>query len=141
MQKPYYIIIVGSGRLGSRLANQCSSDGHKVVVIDRDEGAFDRLSIEFTGYKMVGDATEKRMLISAQCSHADFVFAVTSNDNVNLMIAQMAMHLFDTPHVVVRIDDPAREALYREFGIHTISPTHLAADAFMSEIQSEMKGR
>ena len=34
------VIVVGCGRYGSLLANQVSSLGHSVVVIDRQEHAF-----------------------------------------------------------------------------------------------------
>jgi trk system potassium uptake protein TrkA len=49
----------------------------------------------------------------------------------NLMLAQVAKVIFEVPQVVARVFDPAREALYREFGIETISPVKLSADAFI----------
>lgn len=129
--KSKYVVVVGCGRLGGLLANRLSGDGHDLVIIDKRERAFDKLSTEFTGYKIMGDATEKAVLKQAEIGRADWVFAVTTQDNVNLMVAQIAKKIYDVPLVVARIYDTAREKVYREFEIETISPTKLTADAFM----------
>lgn len=126
-----YILIVGCGRLGSLLANQLSAAGHELVIIDRRSGSFERLSGEFTGYQLQGDGSEHSVLRQAEIHRADVVFAITSEDNVNLMVAQIASRIYNVPHVVARIFDPAREAIFRELGVQTISPTKLTADAFM----------
>jgi trk system potassium uptake protein TrkA len=124
------IIIVGCGRLGSKLANELSADGHQTVVIDIHRSAFDRLSVDFSGYTVVGDATEVEVLKEAGIEKAKTLFATSSADNVNLMVAQVAYVIFGVPNVVARVYDPKREAVYREFGIETISPTNLSAKVF-----------
>ena len=131
MANPQYIVIIGCGRLGSLLANTLSHDGHEVVVIDKNPDAFDKLSVNFSGYKITGEAIEQSVLQQADVAQADFFFAVTAHDNINLMVAQIARRIFDVPQVIARIDDPARETIYKEFGIETISPTQLTAEAFM----------
>ena len=134
MSQSHYIIIVGCGRLGGMLANSLSAAGHRLVVIDRKEIAFDKLSVEFSGFRIMGDAVEIETLREAKIEQADYVFATTTLDNINIMIAQIARKIFNVPHVVARVYDPARETLYREFDIETISPTKLAAHAFLERI-------
>jgi trk system potassium uptake protein TrkA len=134
-----YIIIVGYGRLGSLLANRLSSQGSSVVVIDKKETAFDKLSLEFSGFKIVGDAAELDVLRQAKIDKADCLLAVTNQDNLNLMVAQVARNIFHVPKVMARVFDPAREAVYRQFGIETISPTKLSADAFLNALQEPVE--
>ncbi|GAB4307899.1 MAG: hypothetical protein Kow00117_01170 [Phototrophicales bacterium] len=134
----HYIIIVGCGRLGSLLANNLSSAGHQLVVIDRNEAKFDKLSTEFSGFKIVGDAIEMSVLRRAHVEKADYLFAITTEDNLNLMVAQIAKIAFNVPHVIARVYDPAREAIYGEFGIETISPTKLAAQAFLDIMRKDV---
>lgn len=131
----HYIVIIGCGRLGSLLANELSRHGHDVIIVDRSPDAFERLSVEFSGYTIVGDASEQAVLKEADIQRAEFLFAVTSEDNINLMVAQIAKRIFNVAHVIARIDDPSREAVYREFGIDTISPTQLTADAFLQALK------
>lgn len=138
-KKSQYIVIVGCGRLGSMLASQLSSQGHSVVVIDQREACFSNLSSEFSGFSVVGDAAELATLRQAKVSKADCLLAVTSEDNVNLMVAQIARTVFEVPTVLARVFDPAREAIYQELEIDTISPTQLSADRFLQKLKEQFR--
>ncbi|MEM8808271.1 MAG: TrkA family potassium uptake protein [Cyanobacteria bacterium P01_G01_bin.38] len=139
MKKNQYIVVVGCGRLGAMLASRLSGQGHSVVVIDRHESAFEALSAEFSGFRVTGDAVEPATLRTAKVEKADCLLAVTDKDNLNLMVAQIAKHIFDVPQVLARIFDPARESIYREFEIATISPTQLSADAFLHTLSQQFQ--
>lgn len=134
MVKSLYIVIVGCGRLGGLLANRLSGSGHSVVVIDKREAAFNKLTSEFSGFQIIGDAVEMAVLRQAKADQADCLLATTREDNVNLMVAQVAKVVFDVPTVMARVFDPTRETIYREFGVTTISPTKLAADVFLQSL-------
>jgi trk system potassium uptake protein TrkA len=137
MAKSQYIVIVGCGRLGCILASRLSSQGHSVIIIDRDESTFKSLSVEFSGFQIIGDAAELAVLQSANTQKADCLLAVTGKDNLNLMVAQLAKTLFKVPTVLARVYHPLREAIYQEFGIGTISPTELAAEAFLQSLENQ----
>jgi trk system potassium uptake protein TrkA len=129
------IVVVGCGRLGGLLANRLSAAGNSVVVVDRREMAFDRLSPSFSGYRVLGDAVEFHVMQMARVEEADYLFATTVEDNTNLMVAQVAKYVFGVKHVIARVYDPAREHLYDGFGIETINPTLLSADKFLSMVK------
>ncbi|MBX2999753.1 MAG: TrkA family potassium uptake protein [Caldilineaceae bacterium] len=141
MSKNLYIVIAGCGRLGSLLANDLSKQGHSVVVIDRDESRFAELSAEFSGFTIVGDATEIEVLRRAKSNQADCFLAATNRDNVNLMLAQVAKTVFQVPIVIARIFDPSHEVVYQQLGIATISPTRLSAQAFQDAITQSGRGQ
>ena len=122
-----YTIIVGCGRLGATLANALSAEGKNVVIIDRNEEAFRKLSLSFGGIAMVGDATEEQTLTEANIRKASTVVVVTNNDNTNIFIAQIVKEMHHIPHVIARLYDPERECVYHEFGIETICPSVLSA--------------
>jgi trk system potassium uptake protein TrkA len=129
------IVVVGCGRLGGLLANKLSNAGNSVVVVDRKEIAFDKLSPNFSGYRVLGDAVEFHVMQMAKVDRADYLFATTMEDNTNLMVAQVAKYVFNVKHVIARVYDPARETLYDGFGIATINPTLLSADKFLSMVK------
>ena len=131
-----YIVIVGCGRLGSYLANQLSHVGHSVVVIDPVEDTLNDLSPDFSGFHVVGDATQMAVLKEAKLKQADVLFATTHWDNVNLMVAQVARKLFNVPHVLARVFDPRREEVFVQLGIETICPTSVAAEMFLIDVAS-----
>jgi len=134
MKNSLYIVIVGCGRLGADLANRLSRDGHAVVVIDRDEATFGALSADFSGFRVEGDATQMAVLKEAKLKKADILIATTHEDNVNLMVAQVAREILCVPHVLARVFDPRREQVYAQLGIETICPTSVAADMFLRAV-------
>ena len=127
-------MIVGCGRLGSRLANQLSREGNSIVVIDKDEITFNKLSPDFSGFRIHGDATQMAMLKEAKVKNADVLIAATQEDNVNLMVAQVAKKIFNVPHVLARVFDPRAEEVYAQLGIDAVCPTSVAAEKFFQAI-------
>jgi len=134
MNNNRYIVIVGCGRLGSHLANQLSREGHSVVVIDTDEATFNDLSPDFSGFRVEGDAVHMAVLKEAKLKKADVLIATTHEDNVNLMVAQVARKVFGVPNVLARVFDPKREEVYARLGIETICPTSVAAEMFLRAV-------
>jgi len=134
MKNNRYIVIVGCGRLGSHLANQLSREGSSVVVIDKDETTFNNLSPDFSGFRVQGDATQIVVLKESKLKNADIFIATTHEDNVNLMVAQVALKIFSVPHVLARVFDPKREEVYAQLGIDTICPTSVAAEMFLRAV-------
>lgn len=131
-----YTIIVGCGRLGASLADQLSGRGESVLIIDRDDQSFRRLSQDYGGLTIKGDGTEMSVLMGANIRKATSVIAVTNHDNTNIMIAQIAKEVFHVDNVIARLYDPDRECVYREFQINTICPVVLSSarvDQMMNE--------
>ena len=122
-----YTVVIGCGRLGANLANTLSDDGGNVLIIDKNKDAFRKLSPSFGGLAVTGDATDLSVLREAQINKADVVVAVTNDDNVNIMAAQLAREMFQNRRVIARLYDPEKECVYHEFGIDTICPAVLSA--------------
>ena len=83
-----YMIITGSGRLGTELAVRFSCQGHDVVMIDSDPAKFEDLGAGFNGKSITGMPFDEDVLQEAGIIHADVVIAVTDDDNVNVMVSQ-----------------------------------------------------
>jgi trk system potassium uptake protein TrkA len=123
------VVIVGCGRVGSRLASELDQEGHEVTVVDREPGSFSRaasrgaLGQDFNGTFVVGDGTDAELLRKAGIEDADSFVAVTEGDNRNIMAAQIAKQVYKVPRVVCRIYDPIREEAYRKLGLDVFCPT------------------
>lgn len=141
MKKNRYIVIVGCGRLGSYLANRLSHEGNSVVVIDKDEAMFNNLSHDFSGFRIGGDTTQLEVLNEAKLKNADILIATTHDDNVNLMVAQIARNIFKVPQVLARVFDSRREEVYAQLGIDTICPTSVAAGMFLDAVSNGLTER
>lgn len=122
------VIIIGCGRVGSRLAQLMSRRGHDVTVIDSDPAALKRLGPSFKGQKIVGIGFDRDVLIEAGIQRADALAAVTVSDEANVVSARLARQVFRVPRVVARVYDPGKAEIYRRFGLQTISPVSLGVD-------------
>lgn len=129
-----YIIIVGCGAVGADLANKLASEGHDVVVVDRQADAFQRLGPSFNGATVTGTGIDEDVLREAGIERADAVAAVTSLDTTNLMVAQIVRQLFQVERVVARVFDPDKESSYREFGIDTVCPVTVGVNQIRNAI-------
>src|SRR5918996_6495681 len=130
-----YVLIVGSGRVGSQIAKSMLAEGHEVSVLDEDPEAIallergqDESWEELGGSFTVGTALEIDALLEAGIARADAFVASTDGDNTNLVIAQVAQRRFEIPNVVVRVLDPARAEWYAEQGLMTVCPTQTAIE-------------
>jgi len=129
-----YVIIVGCGRVGSELAKLLSTEGHNVVVIDREQRSIERLGGTFNGLTLIGNGFDLALLKQAGVEKADAFCAVTNGDNTNLICAQVAKRIFKVPKVFARIYDPQRAHIYRALGLDIISGTILFAAMLRDKI-------
>jgi trk system potassium uptake protein TrkA len=129
-----YIIIVGCGTVGADLANKLASEGHDIVVVDRQADAFQRLGSSFNGATVTGTGIDEDVLRKAGIERADAVAAVTSFDTTNLMVAQIVRQLFHVERVVARVFDPDKESSYREFGVDTVCPVTVGVNQIRNAI-------
>lgn len=127
-----YTIIVGCGRLGSTIATALSNEGKNVLIIDKNEDSFRKLSHAYSGQTLEGDATNFEVLQEAMVDKATFVIPVTHSDSTNIMIAQIAKEIFKVNNVIARLYDPERDIVYKELGIQTIYPAYLEAKNLLS---------
>ncbi len=121
-------VIVGCGRLGRTVATELDSEGHEVVVIDFDEGAFHLLPAGFSGRTVLGNGVDKEIQRQAGTPDADVFMALANGDNRNAMAAQVAKHLHGVDRVIARIFDTPRAEIYSELGVEAVNPTSIVAD-------------
>lgn len=123
-----YIIIAGCRKVGSSLALELSRENHDVVVIDSDPKNFEPLGSGFNGLTITGMPIDEDVLRSAGIERADALAAVTNDDNMNVMVSQIAKEIFKIPIVITRVYDPEREEVFKKMGLDIICPTTLAVN-------------
>ena len=142
-----FVLIVGSGRVGSAVAKSMLADGHEVSVLDENPEAIallnrgqDQSWEDLGGSFTVGTALEIDALMEAGIDGADAFVASTDGDNTNLVIAQIAKRRFDIHCVVVRVLDPGRARWYAEQGLQTVCPTQTAIELLEAAVRGHLDG-
>jgi len=126
-----HVVIMGCGRVGSGLALALERLGHDVAVIDQNVQSFRRLGADFHGQQVRGTGFDRQVLIEAGVERAGAFAAVSSGDNSNIISARVARETFGVAHVVARIYDPKRAAVYERLGIPTVATVPWTTDRFL----------
>lgn len=129
-----FLIIAGCTQVGALLVKKFVDTGHNVVVIDRDKASFDNLETGCNCLMIHGMPIDEDVLKEAGIERADALIAVTAEDNMNIMISQIAKHLYHVPHVMMQANHPERQAVLSAMGLHMICPIALTADHFYTSL-------
>ncbi|MDX8146097.1 TrkA family potassium uptake protein [Lentzea sp. BCCO 10_0061] len=132
-----HVVIMGCGRVGASLARALERLEHQVAVIDKDPQSFRRLGSDFHGQQVVGNGFDRNVLIEAGVERAGAFAAVSSGDNSNIISARVARETFGVEHVVARIYDHKRAAVYERLGIPTVATVPWSTDRFLRMLLPE----
>jgi len=97
------IIICGAGRVGFTIAKILSEQGHSITVIDQSSEDIQKIDDTLDVKSIVGKGTYPSILEKANAADADMIIAVTRNDEINMLICQIAFSIFNVPKKIARI--------------------------------------
>ncbi len=97
------IIICGAGRVGSTIAKMLIEQNHSITMIDQSSDDIQKINETLDVKAIVGKATSPSILEKANTKDADMIIAVTRNDEINMLICQIAFSLFKVPKKIARI--------------------------------------
>jgi NhaP-type Na+/H+ or K+/H+ antiporter len=131
---PMRAIIVGGGKVGRDLATRLDARGENVVIVENDEEIVETARNQ--GFSVhIGDGTDRDVLQAAGAEKASTVVATTGDDDVNLLVAQLAATSFDTEQVIARVNQPENEDAFAELDVETISSTIATSWAIDNRIE------
>lgn len=136
-----HIICVGYGRLGSQVVKLLDTQENEVVVVDKDTKAIERRDRDVHARFLLGNAIDEDLLRSAGAEKADALFALTRDENTNLMVAQVAQIIFKIPRIIAVVYDPAREETYRTVAIETLPITVAGAEYLVGQLAESPEHR
>ena len=97
------IIICGAGRVGFTIAKLLSEQSHSITVIDQSSEDIQKINDSLDVKAIVGKATYPSILEKANAAETDMIIAVTRNDEINMLICQIAFSIFNIPKKIARI--------------------------------------
>lgn len=147
------ILIVGDGKVGHTLAEQLISEGHDVVVIDRNDEVVRKADDMLDAICIHGNGANAKTLLDAGVEKADIVVAATASDETNMLCCLVAKRL-GAKYTIARIRDPeyneSLTLLQHELGLDmTINPerataleiSQLLRFPYANDIETFAKGR
>ena len=131
-----YVIVVGGGQVGYYLTKSLLSEGHEVVLIEKERHRAEDLADELGESVAVrGDGCEASFLNEIGTQRADVFVAVTGDDEDNLVSCQMAKAKFSVARTIARANNPKNRTIFERLGIDVaVSATNIILSLIEQEI-------
>ncbi len=138
------IIICGAGRVGYTIAKLLSEQNHSITVIDQSSEDIQKINESLDVKAIVGKATSPSVLDKANANDTDMLIAVTRNDEINMLICQIAYSIFKIPKKIARIRsqeylDPKFSSLFNKENLpidYVISPEIEIAKSIQRKLEA-----
>ena len=105
------IAIAGAGNAGRAIARELISNGHQVLLIDKNPKSLKMESVPSAEW-LLADACEISSLDKAKLDSCQVMVAATGDDKVNLVASLLAKTEYGVPRVVARVNHPKNEWLF-----------------------------
>lgn len=99
------IIIIGAGEVGTHLSGLLSGLDHDVVVIEESVERAQKIDEEFDVRVIQGNGSAASTLLRAGVPETDYLLAMTSDDQANLVACSLAKKLCEKITTVARVHD------------------------------------
>lgn len=133
-----YLIVVGGGKVGFYLTQTLLSEGHELLLIEKNPRKCEIYEERFGSIVMNGDGAEASTLEAAGAARADVIIAVTGDDEDNLIICQVARQKFNVPRAISRVNNPKNEDIFKRLGITvTVSQTNVILHMIEQQIPEQ----
>jgi voltage-gated potassium channel len=131
-----HCIVCGVGRVGFYTVNELHATERPHVVVDSDRENINRVLEAFPDVVYLeGDATDDKILLKAGILKARGVFAVTGDDNQNLVISLTAKYLNPNVRIVARCNEIKNDDRMRKAGADAVvSPSLIGGLRMASEL-------
>ena len=134
-----YAIIVGAGRVGTAIARWLIEADQEVTVVDRDPERCSAIEDELGSVAVHGEATESRVLQRSGAARADVLIATGRRDDENLVVCQMAKHLFHVGRVMAIVNVSEHAELFNRLGVdESIDTTTMMVEAFEERLGGQL---
>lgn len=115
------LLIFGCTRLTAALAPVLVAEGRRVTVLDPDA---DRLALLRKKTAITAVLTAEPLLQDylqeGGISDSHAFLALSEDDHKNVLVCQIAHHIFNVPRVLCRLETPELQEFYRSAGLQIV---------------------
>ena len=115
------VLIFGCNRLTTSLVSDLAGEGIEITVLGSERQCLEsvatqpRVRVVLTAEPMMQDYLQEGGI-----DHADVFLAMSADDHQNILVAQIAKHIFNVPKVVCHLGNPQLQVLYAALGLDVV---------------------
>jgi len=129
-------LIIGGGRIGTRLAKKLEKDGVKLKIIESDRNRCHDLSKQMQKAVILhGDGSDQKLFLEENVGQSDVVISVTNDDETNILVSLLAKNL-GVKNTITRIGKASYYPLLATIGIEkVVSPRLSAVSSILKDVR------
>ena len=132
-----HILIYGCTRLTDALAPILVQDGHQLTIVDTDSDRLSLLGIHANVNTVwLTDPLLQDPLQLGGIDTSQAFFSLSIDDHKNLLLCQIASHIYNIPKVMCRLSDPQLQDFYQPRGLSVLD----AGPDFLSAAREFLEG-
>ena len=115
------VLIFGCNRLTASLVPDLAREGTEITVLSGERDCLESVA-SHPGVRVVL-TTEPMMqdyLQEGGINHSDVFLAMSADDHENVLVAQIAKHIYNVPKVVCHLGSPQLQVLYAALGLEVV---------------------
>ena len=136
------VLIIGAGAVGFNIAKQLSAEGHDVSIVDNNSKLVRTINEKLDVSVFAGNGTSPSVLESAGVRDADIVLAITTSDEINIVVCILASQYGNGKKIkIARIRNSEftdTDSLIKHNGFcvdHMINPDQIIVDSIIKIIE------
>ncbi|MDD8054064.1 MAG: TrkA family potassium uptake protein, partial [Thermotogota bacterium] len=114
------IVLAGGKKITYYLAKNLISKGMAITIINKDKAFCEEMAKTLKALIIHGDASNLLILKKAEIFDNDIIVALTTRDQDNLIICELASKVLKVGKVFSLINDSENEQVFRKLGITNI---------------------
>ena len=115
------VLIFGCNRLSTSLVGDLAGVGNEITVLGGERGCLESVAIH-PGVRVVltAEPMMQDYLQEGGIDHADVFLAMSADDHQNILVAQIAKHIFNVPKVVCHLGNSELQVMYAALGLEVV---------------------
>lgn len=114
------VFIVGGGKIGFYLAEELSSAGIDVKIIEKDDKRCEVLCNELEGVTVLhGDGADKSLLVEENLAKTDALVSLTGADEENAIVSLYAKEM-NVNKIITKVERPSIKKMLDTLGLDTV---------------------
>ena len=114
-------LIFGCNRLRASLVADLAGEGNEITVLGAERDCLESVATH-PGVRVVltAEPMMQDYLQEGGIDHADVFLAMSGNDHENILVAQIANHIYNVPKVVYHLGSPQLQVMYAALGLDVV---------------------
>ncbi len=115
------VLIFGCNRLTTSLVPDLAGDDAEITVLGGERACLESIASQ-PGVRVVltAEPIMQDYLQEGGIDHADVFLAMSADDHQNILMAQIAKHIYNVPKVVCHLGSPQLQVLYTALGLDVV---------------------